>query len=575
VQRGWEFLDGTERADVERRLAKVLAVHRWGTHNRDALLHFFNFLAQVETIAIEIPFKASWKTPDSMHPTLRRQLVDEVFHSLLFSRLAHELALPASQPPPPLASAQRMLDRIRDEPDMAVGGTLLNLVAEGWIETLFKHALSWHVADAVFEAVLADESRHVQEATQYVGGLDRAAAERAVRDLEEGLAQVSSEPTVALAIADLAGAAGARQLRIDLDRTHAEHLAQVGLLPHPRWVELMGPTPVDAAGDEAGEAVHVVRDTPWRRAARDVWTTPRDPTMQGSFDVAVGHIPRKLLTPVFVAAVGRAWAKNPRLNRLVSRGRVWELPHANVGVRVMVAEDELSTLVVPQADRRSVPDIQRILADGMEQLQAMKRLRPAGDVPAPGAAAALDLVAPDPQSFAVSLSNTGKFGIQTGAGAFTGPVAPGTDLTLGQRRRLPVWRGVAYVPAWHVSVGCLQDHRLFDGREAGLAMNAVRAELTRTAVRRLLRSPDTIPTHVNRPAYDEAWYASLPAPIRTLSAVGFHKGWPTVVPYIVGGAATLGAVAAAAAHSITADKDGPVPEVDYEDSPKPGGPRGK
>src|SRR5262249_11502081 len=58
VRRGWEHLTADERATVQHRVEVVLRAHRWGPGRRDALAHLFTFLAQVETIAIEIPLRA-------------------------------------------------------------------------------------------------------------------------------------------------------------------------------------------------------------------------------------------------------------------------------------------------------------------------------------------------------------------------------------------------------------------------------------------------------------------------------------------------------------------------------------
>ena len=318
VERGWVELEPAEREEVAARIEGTLAANRWGDGAApDALRHLFTFLAQVETIAIEIPLRFLDSAPDELRPTLRRQLVDEVFHSALFARLAHELSLPDGRPPAPLASAERLLDRIRAERDLSVSAALLNLVAEGWIETLFRHAARWGVADAVFQTVLADEARHVEEAELYTGDLDRQAARPVLHALEEGLLEVSAEPSVALAMLDLAGEEAYRELADDLRRVHVEHLAEVGLEPSARWREVAEtplPEPVPTE-----RRPRPVEDTPWRRLARTVWDTPRDPAMQGALDVPVGHVPRKLLTPVLVCALGRAWADNPAFNRVVLR----------------------------------------------------------------------------------------------------------------------------------------------------------------------------------------------------------------------------------------------------------------
>ncbi len=532
IRRGWNALSLAERDEVRGRVEAVLAKHRFGDGCQpDALQHFFAFLAQVETIAIEIPLRFMAVAPEPVRPLLRRQLVDEVFHSTLFARLAHELAAPAARPGPPLASAERLLDRIRAEEDLSVSATLLNLVAEGWIENLFKHALKWGVADAVFEAVLADESRHVHEAEQYLTDLDPSKAAGAVHALEQGLMEVSAEASVGLSMLDLAGDAGYRALVQDLWNGHREHLAMAGLEPSAGWkeVEDLARAITENAPVEA-ERPMVEPDTPWRKAARRVWNTPRDPTMQGDLDVPVGHIPKRLLTPVMIAAIGQAWAKNPRLNRIVQRDRVHRLPQVNVGVRVLVADDELATVVITHADQRSISDIRRMLIDGVKQLEAARQQRiEAGQPlaePVPDDVMAMAPVTAE--SFSVAISNPGKFGMVAGAGSFSGAIAPSTDISVGQRRRMPVWKGVGYLPAWHVNMGCLQDHRLFDGKEAGVAMNGLREALSRRRVKHILRRPDTLDDMAAEPDYSQVM-SLMPASLRALPAVGVVKWWPVVV----------------------------------------------
>lgn len=543
VNAGWHALDEAERALVQKRLEDVLSQTRFPPEvPRDALLRFFSFLAQVETIAIEIPMRFLPHAPDHQKPALRRQLVDEVFHSVLFSRLAHELARPAAEPAPPLESAERLLERIRAQKDLAVTATLLNLAAEGWIENLFRHARQWGIADAAFQAVLEDEARHVHEATDYTEQLDADAAAAALEDLEKGLIEVGSEPSVAFAMMQIAGVDRYHALIKDLHKNHVRHLKLVGLTPSNEWTEA-----TQALEETTAEAVHdekapvPIEDTVWRQAARHVWSSPRDPTMQGEFTVPVGHFPRRAMTPLFIAAVGRAWAKNPELNTVLAQGRRWRLPTVQVGVRVMLADDELATVVIPEADIRSLDDIAYMLQDGMKQLQAMKEHRPPDSDRPEAVQSHLDTellkwAPPGPLNFAVSVSNVGRFGLEAGAGCFTGNYSPSTDLTIGQRRRMPAWRTVAYLPQWQVRVGALQDHRVFDGNQAGLAMQAIKDELTPKAVRALRKVPDSLPEDKPEPVYDEKWMSSLPPGLQALPAVSFVK----YSPLVIGGTIALG-----------------------------------
>lgn len=505
IERGWAALTPEEQTSVTERLDEVLAGASWSPlHHKDALAHFFTFLAQVETIAIEVPLRFLPEADAAVKPALRRQLVDEVFHSVLFARISHELHLPQPQPPPPLASAEALLARIRREPDLSICATLLNLVSEGWIEELFDHAKRWGIADHVFTAVLCDESRHVDEAEMYAIAADHARIEAVLADFEDGLIEVLSEPALVLSIYDLAGYDGYRTLVAGLLAKHKQQLAAHDLQPSPRWREL------DCIMDRLLELHHHhheriaetapvrVKDTAWRRVSRKIWTEPQNPTMRGGFDVPVGHIPKKLLTPVLIAAIGRAWATEAGrpLNRVIARDGIWQLQHVNVGVRVLVG-DELATVVITNADQRSVADVSRMLVKGHKTLTELRAkqenvARRVDDESPAGLAQLL------PAAFrpSVTISNVGKFGLTTGSGALS-PYSPTTDIIIGERRRLPLWRLFAYFPAWHVHLGCLLDHRVVDGQEAGLGMRLIREQLSRPAIRALLSTKDTIPEPIN------------------------------------------------------------------------------
>lgn len=498
IEQGWAELTEDERAVVAERLEHTLRQPWHVAHQRDALGHFFAFLAQVETIAIEVPLRFLPAADPAAVPRLRRQLVDEVFHSALFARIAHELHLPSSQPPPPLASAEALLARIRSEPDPALSATLLNLVSEGWIEELFEHAGRWGIADHVFAAVLRDESRHVAEAESYISAVDPSRSAAVLGDFEDGLVAVLAEPLLALSIYDLAGYDGYRALTSGLLAKHKRQLAALGLAPSPRWLELdrlmerlLEVHRVSREQIEESAPVRVA-DTPWRRAARAMWTAPTDPTMRGGFDVPVGHIPRKLLTPVLVSAIGRAWATDAGrgLNRVIARDGIWQLPRVHVGVRVLVGDD-VATVVITDADRRSVSDIAKMIGKGQAALIDMRARFQPGDTGGERLPGGMAQLVPAAFRHSVTISNVGKFGLTTGSGALS-PYAPTTDITVGERRKLPLWRFIAYVPAWHVHLGCLQDHRVVDGQDAGLAMRLLREQLTRSAVRSLLVAPDTI-----------------------------------------------------------------------------------
>ena len=340
IEKGWKALNDDERATVRDRLESILSSKEPIHHGSGsaALATFFSFLAQVETIAIEIPLRFLPHAHADMRLSLRRQLVDEVFHSILFARIAYELCLPNHQPPPPLQSAEALLERIRSETDLAVSATLLNLVAESWIEVLFEQALSWGIADPVFRAVLADEARHVTEADIYIGKhSDGDKVGAAVREFELGLVEVLSEPSVAISISTLAGPDGLRTLVSQLTARHSQQLKNCGLESSADWLQLNTNVAGMVENDDLQEEVayrqtlRAIDDTSWRRAARAIWKTPTSPTMRGSFDVAMGHIPKKLPYPLFGRRAGSCVGDR--------RGRSTQ-PGCRTGPRVAAAASE-------------------------------------------------------------------------------------------------------------------------------------------------------------------------------------------------------------------------------------------
>ncbi|MGB1697683.1 MAG: 2-oxo acid dehydrogenase subunit E2 [Thermoplasmatota archaeon] len=521
VEAGWNALTQEEQGEIE---ARVAAVDRRITGRREATLPFFAFLAQVETIAIEIPLRFLERAPEEHKPLLRRQLVDEVFHSVLFVRIAHELALPDSMPPAPSPAAEELLDLIRSEEDWEASVTLLNL-AECWIENLFRHAARWEVAPDVFRTVLADEARHVEEAFE-------AADADAVERMEAGLMALFQEPRVSLAMNELAGTERYVNMVNGLQRTHRNHLKKLGLSPGPAWEMFEQEIELPEL-----ELATKLPQTPWRASAAKLWHTPRDPTMQGDFDLLVDKVPKKLLTPFVVATVGRAWAKHPELNRVFAKGRTWQLPRVNVGVRVLV-NDQLATVVVTDADKRSLSDISQAILDGVKDLEA--RHKP-DDAPIDDSL--YELIDPGVHSFAVAISNPGKFGMVRGAGALSGHISPSTDISVGQRRRI----GLKH----HVNFGCLQDHRVFDGREAGVAMRAIQAEAAK--VKEILRAKNTY----------------VPSELRMIPAIGKYA--PTTAGgALIGIGATLGMGAIGFAAYQLSKRQTDAAELDVEETEEEG-----
>ncbi len=505
IEEGWRHLGPEAREQVLDRTREMRERFELHDHvNQAALRRLFSFLAHVETVAIDVPLMALPTTTQEGQAMLERQLADEVFHAVGFARLATDLG--GIEDPMPEADA--VLERIRAPQDPRVRAALLNLIAEDWIETLFKHAATWEVADPVFRMVLADESRHIHEGHHHTQGLEAASIEPAVRDLEQALFELMQCPRVVLPTLALAGAEEVQALSKSYLRTHEAALEGLGLAPPEGFegmidaiqeVEDQG-SPTDAMEN----ARHLEPETQWRRTALHLWDQPRHPVMHGWFDVTTEHIPTDLLTPVLVAAVGKVWHAYPRVNRYTLGGELYEPAGVNVGVRVTIGEqgEALSTIVVPDAHRRSVQDIQHLLEAGVREMNGLSDQigeLEAGQATGDLASVLRDdelmaLVPPEVVPAPVTISNVGRSGMIAGVGAMPGALGQSVELIAGREEKRPVWDGERYVPADRVTLGASADHRVIDGHHAGEAMARLQDALDEEGTQEIMAREDTVPS---------------------------------------------------------------------------------
>lgn len=506
VRRGAERLGPEGRALVAARIRDSLARFRPPPAGKTAALRrFCSFLSQVEVIAIEVPLSAMPTARPEVLPLLERQLADEVFHAALFAALAKRLGGLDR----PIPEAERLLDQIRQQEDPRTTAVLLNLLAEGWIENLFDHAAEWGVADEMFRIVLEDESRHVEEAHEHAEGMDVQAVEKAVRAFEGELFRLVQHPRVMLPTLALAGEANFRRLGESFLEVHKNALAEVGLQPQPSVTDLEEAF----RSAEASDASAAYRDGPprptriepesqWRRTAMELWDTPRDPSMSGWVELRVDHIPKRLLTPVFIAAIGKVWAEYPRVNRYTMGGETWQPATVNVGVRVVLGDktEALSSVPIVEADKRSVRDIARLLQASVARLND---LGPRLEGMVPDAEAEnlrsilrdeelMGMVPPETVVCPVTISNVGKAGLYAGFGAMPGALGQSVELIIGRREKRPQWTGWRYKPVDTVILGCTADHRVIDGPHAAEAIRRIRDALSPESVREILARPDTI-----------------------------------------------------------------------------------
>lgn len=499
VRRGAARLGPEGRALVAQRVRETLARFTPPPGKDAPLRRFFSFLSQVEVIAIEVPLSAMPTARADVLPMLERQLADEVFHATVFAALAKR----CGGLDKPIPEAERLLDQIRRQEDPRTTAVLLNLVAEGWIENLFDHAATWGVCDEVFQIVLEDESRHVEEAHAHAEGMDVRAVEAAVRAFENELFRLVQHPRVLLPTLALAGEEKFQALGQSFLDVHKSALGEVGLSAAD-GVDRFASTYASLVDDapEPERATRIEPESQWRRTALELWDTPRSPAMSGWIELPVDHIPRHLLTAVIVAAIGKVWSEYPRMNRYAHGGALWQPARVCVGVRVSLgdAREALSTIPILDAEARSVNDVRRVLRAGVATMnetgRSVEALVPDAQMEPLGAILRdeelMRMVPPETVVCPVTVSNVGKAGLFAGFGAMPGALGQSVEIIVGRVEKRPVWRRWRYKPVDSVIIGCTADHRVIDGTHAAEGMRRLREALSPQGVREILARPDTL-----------------------------------------------------------------------------------
>ena len=170
IDEGWSNLTDDEKSLVTLRLNEMFkdGLPFDLIYDNTLYIYVFALLAQLEVIAIQVPLKfESCLENTDLKSKLRTQLIDEVFHGLVFTKIVFMLSSSLIMPPKYNSDIEILCDFIRNEECPKVAIILLNLLAEGLIEELFEVLYKYNIAPKVFRTILEDETRHVQEAELY------------------------------------------------------------------------------------------------------------------------------------------------------------------------------------------------------------------------------------------------------------------------------------------------------------------------------------------------------------------------------------------------------------------------
>ena len=488
ILEGWDALNGDEQRVVTERMDALFSdgLPFQLKHDRMLYIYAFSLLAQLEVLAIQVPLKFEAKMPTlAFKQRMRVQLIDEVFHGMVFTRILYELITPYAMPPAYNEEIEALCNFIRDENCPKVAVVLLNLVAEAWIEELFRAYAKADIASDVFAIILEDEHRHVCEADLYreIGLPEQAVLSAKLTTLEEKLLSgiLLNYPYMS-AMTSLLGMEQVECLFNTLHEKHQEQLHKLNLTPGQSWCFLMQMHAFlfPKIKEKMGSNSEIDLST-MRQLFMTQWKPPTDPTMVGEFDINVTRLMalgRKkgegMISVLMLQTISRLLFDNPYFNQYLSYQKVYQSQNAMVGLVVSLpgCDDQLGMIIFENCHELSTQSITKKIIKNLKMMVYCHQKRLALEQKYPQLRASMDQVMHDmatgvypyPASgnSIVSLSNMAPFGYSRAKSPLC--MDESIKLTVLSVERKPVWNEVSetFEPEDRLPVSLSADHRLFN-----------------------------------------------------------------------------------------------------------------
>lgn len=489
ILEGWNKITADEKQLIKNRINELFCDGLPFELKSDKLFYIYTFslLAQLEVLAVQIPLKFESKMSTAEYrERMRQQLLDEIFHGLVFTKIVYMLCAPYASPPPYSPHIELICNFIRNETCPKVAIMLLNLIGEGWIEEIFESLHRYGVAPKVFTTILEDEHRHVCEADLYrdIGMPNVEEIKPKIAYLEDQLiTNIFMQYKYMSSVSALLGVDGVIHFKESLNKKHTQQLSKVNLQPTENWKNFMEFT------DELLPRVQIYTDanrevemTPIRKVFMTQWDGPSDPTMTGQFSIDISCLDffnkkfaSETLTTLMLQAVSSWMTLSDHHRNYLSFRKIFQTKEAYVGLVVMLpgCGDHLGTIVFENCHNLSFYELSakiRVIVNMMaycykkrEQLektnprvqQLMKDMvyeYAYNTYPYP--------LAGTPY---ITLSNIGIFG-------YTQSVAPlrkteAMRFTITEVDRKLVWQKdtQSFEPKDMLPVSISADHRIFDG----------------------------------------------------------------------------------------------------------------
>ncbi|WP_298623887.1 2-oxo acid dehydrogenase subunit E2 [uncultured Legionella sp.] len=489
LNNAWSALNDDEKIIIKDRLDKIFhnELPFQLEHDKILYIHIFSLFAQLECIGLRGLIRSLEKlSGTALYQKMREQITDEVFHAVLFTKLAFQLSAPYALPLGHHKSIANFIAVLENEEDLATALTLVNLVGEGWIEEMFSAMKEKGIAPHIFATVLDDESRHLDEYELYREiGLPQK--EYLIKTLEiferELISTVFAQEQYMTTIVTLLGRDGALSLLDKINKKQHWMLDKIGMKPSKDWQFFMDSMPrlMQSVFHDV-EKDKVIEHTSMRKVLFSTWNDPELPTESAVFSINVSPVcffekkyRPETITCLMLQALSKACFDNPETRIYMNNHKLYHPEDSYVALAVQLpgCGDQLGSIEFKNCHDMSVSELAQhiqhdmaIMAYCHKKTQQLQKEHPyLRDVVNKLTTSRYERVYLDPvfAKPAVSLSNIGHWGYE----AAVSPLFPNETfkLTLTKIDRKQVWNKTTnqFEVQDVLPVGMSVDHRVFDG----------------------------------------------------------------------------------------------------------------
>jgi len=121
LHNAWDILENHEKLIIKQRLDEMFynGLPFQLEHNKILYIHLFSLLLQLEIFGLQGLLKSLEKLAGNvLQDKLRQQIIDEIFHAIVFAKITYQLSSPYALPPTYNKNIEKFTYLLVNEPDL-------------------------------------------------------------------------------------------------------------------------------------------------------------------------------------------------------------------------------------------------------------------------------------------------------------------------------------------------------------------------------------------------------------------------------------------------------------------------